>query len=113
MSHVNGSLQGTTHRSHLAGAAVAVTVGATQWVRCLWAGLGALAHWLVVLDHAHRPVKAHLIQAGARYAEICRPITQETESKIRGELRNKVDGKREEYKIEVGERFGKGIGDGD
>ncbi len=67
---VDGPLQSTTHRSHLAGAAVAVAIGSTHRVRCLGAGLGALAHWLVVLDHAHSPMIAHLIQAGARYAEI-------------------------------------------
>lgn len=67
---VNGFLQGAGHRPHLAGTAVAVAVGSAHWVGCLWAGLGALAHRLVVLDHAHRPVIAHLIQAGAWYAEI-------------------------------------------
>lgn len=67
---MNGPLQGTAHRSHLTGAAVAVAVRSTHWVGRLWAGLGALAHWLVVLDHAHCPMFAHLIQAGARYAEL-------------------------------------------
>lgn len=80
---VNGPLQGTTHRSHLAGTAVAVAVRSAHWVGRLRAGLGALAHRLVVLDHAHCPMIAHLIQAGARYAEIWRANTEETESKVR------------------------------
>lgn len=67
---VNGPLQGTAHRSHLTGTPVAVAVGSTHWVGRLWTSLGALAHWLVVLDHAHRPMIAHLIQAGTWYAEI-------------------------------------------
>lgn len=70
MLDVDGLLKGTTHCSHLAGAAVAVTVGSTHWVGHLWAGLRALANWLVVLDHAHRPMIAHLIQARARHVEI-------------------------------------------
>ena len=80
---VNGPLQGTTHRSHLAGAAVAVAVRSAHRVGRLRAGLGALAHRLVVLDHAHRAVIARLIQAGARYAEIWRANTEDTESKVR------------------------------
>lgn len=67
---VNGPLQGTAHCPHLAGTAITVAIGSAHWVGHLWAGLGALAHWLVVLDHTHCPVIAHLIQAGARYAEI-------------------------------------------
>ena len=70
MLDVNGLLQGATHRSHFTGAAVAVAVGSAHGVRCLRAGLGALAHRLAVFNHAHRPVITHLIQAGARYAEI-------------------------------------------
>lgn len=67
---VDGPLKSATHCSHLAGAAIAVAVGAAHRVRRLRAGLGALAHRLVVLDHAHRPMVAHLIQARARYVEI-------------------------------------------
>lgn len=66
----NGLLQGATHGPHLAGAAVAVAVGAAHRVRRLRTGLGALAHRLVVLHHAHRPVRAQLLQAGTGYAEI-------------------------------------------
>ena len=68
MLDVNGPLQGTTHRSHLAGAAVAVAVRSAHRVGRLRAGLGALAHRLVVLDHAHRAVIARLLPAGARFA---------------------------------------------
>lgn len=112
---VNGPLQGTTHRSHLAGTAVAVAVRSAHWVGRLRAGLGALAHRLVVLDHAHCPMIARLIQAGARYAEIWRANTEETESKVRwgGGILNRVDGEREEYKVEVGERSGAWKGTGD
>lgn len=63
---LNGPLQGTAHRPHLAGAAVAVAVGAAHGVGGLGARLGALAHRLAVLHHAHRPVIALLAQAGAR-----------------------------------------------
>lgn len=67
---MDGLLEGTTHRPHLAGAAVAVAVGAAHRVGHLRAGLGALAHRLVVLDYAHGPVVAHLIQTRARDVEI-------------------------------------------
>lgn len=70
MLDVDGFLQGAAHGSHLAGAPVAVAVGAAHRIGCLRASLGALAHRLVVLDHAHRPVIAHLIHARAGYAEI-------------------------------------------
>lgn len=70
MLDVNGLLQGANHRSHLAGAAVAVAVGSAHRVGRLRAGLGALAHRLVVLDNAHRSMIALLIQAGARDGEI-------------------------------------------
>lgn len=67
---VNGSLQGAAHGSHLAGTAVAVAVGPAHRIGCLRASLGALAHWLIILDHTHRPVITHLIHARAGYAEI-------------------------------------------
>lgn len=70
MLDVDGLLQGAAHGPHLAGAAIAVAVGAAHWVGHLRAGLGTLAHRLVVLHHAHRPVVALLLQAGARYADI-------------------------------------------
>lgn len=70
MLDVNGLLQDATHGPHLAGAAVAVVVGAAHRVGRLRTGLGALAHRLVVLHHTHRPVFARLAQAGAGYAEI-------------------------------------------
>lgn len=42
------------------------------------------------------------------------PITQEIENKVRGGgALNWVDGKQEEYKVEVGERSGAGKGIGD
>lgn len=67
---VDGPLQDATHRPHLAGAAVAVAVGATHRVGHLRAGLGALAHGLVVLDHAHCSMVAHLFQTRAWDVEI-------------------------------------------
>lgn len=67
---VNGFLQGAAHGSHLAGTAVALAVGAAHRIGCLRASLRALAHWLIILDHAHRPVIAHLIHARAGYSEI-------------------------------------------
>lgn len=67
---VNWFLQGAAHGSHLAGTAIAAAVGSAHRIGCLWASLGALAHWLIVLDHANCPVIAHLIQARAGYAEI-------------------------------------------
>lgn len=70
MLDVNGLLQGATHGPHLAVAAVAVVVGAAHRVGCLRTGLGTLAHRFVVLHHAHCPVFARLVQAGAGYAEI-------------------------------------------
>lgn len=67
---VNVLLQGTTHRSHLARAAIIATVGSAHRISRLWAGLGAFAHRLAVLDHTHRPMIAFLIQAGAWIVEI-------------------------------------------
>lgn len=67
---VNRFLQGAAHGSHLAGTAVAVAVGPTHRIGCLRAGLGALAHWLIILDHTLRPVITHLIHARAGYGEI-------------------------------------------
>lgn len=67
---VNGLLQGAAHGSHFAGTAVAAAVGAAHRIGCLRASLGALAHRLIVLDHANRPVIARLIHARAGDAEI-------------------------------------------
>lgn len=67
---VNGLLQGAAHGAHFAGTAVAAAVGAAHRIGCLRASLGALAHRLIVLDHANRPVIARLIHARAGYAEI-------------------------------------------
>lgn len=63
-------LEGATHGSHLARAAVAVSIRAAHGVGGQLAGLRALTHRLAVLDHAHRPVVAHLIQARTRRVEI-------------------------------------------
>lgn len=67
---VDGLLQSTTHRSHLARAAVTVAVRSAHRVGGLRAGLGAFAHRLAVLHHAHRPVIALLAQTGAGNVEI-------------------------------------------
>lgn len=67
---VDWFLQGAAHGSHLAGTAIATAVGSAHRIGCLRASLGALTHWLIVLDHANCPVIAHLIQARAGYAEI-------------------------------------------
>lgn len=67
---VDRLLQGAAHRSHLAGAAVTVAVRSAHRVGRLRTGLGALAHRIVVLDHAHRPVFTHLVEAGALCVEI-------------------------------------------
>lgn len=66
----DGPLQGAAHGPHLAGAAVAVAVGAAHRVGRLRTRLGALAHRLAVLHHAHGAVLAHLVQAGAGLAEV-------------------------------------------
>lgn len=116
MLDVDGLLQGADHGSHLARAAVTVAVGAAHWIGDLRARLGAFAHRLVVLDHAHRAVIALLIQAGAGNVEIWRATTQETESGVRRvSIANTGEEERGEYKVEFGERSGagKGIGDGD
>lgn len=70
MLNMDRLLEGATHGSHLAGAAVTVSIGAAHGVGGQLAGLGALAHGFVVLDHAHCPVFAHLIQARTRRVEI-------------------------------------------
>lgn len=66
----DGPLQGTAHGPHLTGAAVAVAVGAAHRVGRLRTRLGALAHRLAVLHHAHSAVLAHLVQARAGLAEV-------------------------------------------
>lgn len=66
----DGPLQGAAHGPHLAGAAVAVAVGAAHRVGRLRTRLGALAHRLAVLHHAHGAVLARLVQAGAGLAEV-------------------------------------------
>lgn len=66
----DGPLQGAAHGPHLAGAAVAVAVGAAHRVGRLRTRLGALAHRLAVLHHAHGAVLAHLVQARAGLAEV-------------------------------------------
>lgn len=81
-------LQRTTHQSHLAGAAVGLAVGSAYGVGRLRAGFGTLAHRFVVLDHTLCPVTACYMQARARYVEIWRPTTQETEITVRGMVAN-------------------------